>query len=152
MTPEIAALTTAVARRIVDAALGAPRSPGPRRPIAIAVGDAGANPLVMLREEDAPPLLAHIAMAKAFTCAAYGRPSKLVMEWADASPNWFQGIGHVAASRMGMPLTGSLGGVIIRDADGVLLGAVGVAGEAGEVDQAISVAGIEAAGLVAETG
>ena len=140
-------LTLDTAQRI----LAAPRS-DPRRPIAVAVGDAGANPLAMSREEDAPPLLAHIAMAKAFTCAAYGKPSKLVMEWADDAPNWFQGVGHVAASTMGMPLTGSKGGVIIRDAAGALIGAVGVAGEAGEIDEAIALAGIEAVGLVGDAG
>ncbi len=144
-------LTREIAQKIIEAALAAPRSV-PRRPVSVAVCDAGGHPLALGREEDAPPLLAHISMAKAFTCAAYGKPSKLVMEWADASPNWFQGIGHVAAQSMGSPLTGSLGGVIIRDAGGSLIGAIGVAGEAGPIDQSIAVAGIEAAGLFAETG
>lgn len=145
-------LTHEIAQRIIAAALAAPRSPGMRRPVAVAVADAGANPLALLRETEAPPLLAHIAMAKAFTCTAYGKPSKLVMEWAADAPNWFQGVGHVAAGTMGMAMTGSLGGVIIRDAAGRLIGAVGVAGEAGEVDQAIAVAGIEAVGFQPDAG
>ena len=113
-------LTLDIAQQILRAALDAPRSSGPRRPIAVAAADAGANPIAMMREETAPPPPAHIAMAKAFTCTAYGKPSKLVMEWADDAPNWFQGVGHVAAGTMGMAMTGSLGGVIIRAGDTVI--------------------------------
>lgn len=144
-------LTLKKAQEIVDAALAGERSDAARR-IAVAVCDAGAHPLALGREEEAAPLLAHIAQAKAFTCIAYGKPSKLVMEWADGSPNWFQGIGHVAQNRMGLGLTGSLGGVIIRDGDGRAIGAVGVAGEAGPVDEALAVRGIEAAGFLADPG
>lgn len=144
-------LTLDTALTIARAALAAPRSDPPRA-VAVAVCDAGAHPVVLLRDDGAAPLLAYIAQAKAFTCVAYGKPSRLVMDWAADAPNWFQGIGHVAAARMGMPLTGSLGGVIVRDASGALIGAVGVAGEAGSVDEAIALAGIAAAGLVAEAG
>ncbi len=144
-------LTLAKAQEIIAAALAGERS-DPMRRVAVAVCDAGAHPLALGREEEAPPLLAHIAQAKPFTCIAYGKPSKLVMEWADGSPNWFQGIGHVAQNRMGLGLTGSLGGVIIRDDHGRAIGAVGVAGEAGPVDEAMAVRGIEAAGFAADPG
>lgn len=144
-------LTLAKAQEIVAAALAGQRSEATRR-VAVAVCDAGAHPLALGREEEAAPLLAHIAQAKAFTCIAYGKPSKLVMEWAEDAPNWFQGIGHVAQSRMGQGLAGSLGGVTIRNAAGKAIGAVGVAGEAGQVDEALAVRGIEAAGFVADPG
>ena len=144
-------LTLAKAQEIIAGALAGERS-DPDRRVAVAVCDAGAHPLALGREEAAAPLLAHIAEAKAFTCIAYGKPSKLVMDWADGSPNWFQGVGHVAQARMGQGLTGSRGGVIVRDAGGRVLGAVGVAGEAGEVDEALAVRGIEAAGFVADSG
>ena len=55
-----------------------------------------------------------------------------------------------------MALPGSLcpfpGGVLIRDNDGNLLGAVGVSGDTSDNDEAAALAGIAAAGLVAETG
>lgn len=44
------------------------------------------------------------------------------------------------------------GGVFIRDADGRLLGAVGVTGDLSLDDEAAAVAGVEAAGLASETG
>ena len=44
------------------------------------------------------------------------------------------------------------GGVLIRDADGNLLGAVGISGDTSDNDETAALAGISAAGLVAETG
>lgn len=144
-------LTLAQSQAIVAAALAGTRS-GPERCIAVCVVDAGGHPLAMLREEGAAPLLSHIAEAKARTCVLYGRPTRVVRDWADATPNWFHGVRDVASARMGLPLIASLGGVIIRAPGGALLGACGIAGEAGEQDEALAVAGITAAGLVAEAG
>ena len=44
------------------------------------------------------------------------------------------------------------GGVLLRDADGKVLGAVGVSGDLSEKDEAAAVAGIKAAGLMPDTG
>ena len=53
----------------------------------------------------------------------------------------------MAQSRMGMHLIGSKGGVTVVNADGDLLAAVGIAGEAGEFDESLAVTGIESVGL-----
>ena len=142
-------LTLSSAQAIISAALAGGRT-GPDRRIAIAVCDGGGHPLALGREEDAAPLLAHIAQAKAFTCIAYGKSTDAVREWAEETPIWFHGVARVAENRMGLPLIGSKGGVYIRDKDGRVLGAVGVAGEAGEQDEKLAVVGIQAAGLVAD--
>ena len=78
-------LTLKSAQAIIDAALAGGRT-GPERRIAIAVCDAGGHPLALGREEDAAPLLAHIAQAKAFTCIAYGKSTDAVREWAEETP------------------------------------------------------------------
>jgi uncharacterized protein GlcG (DUF336 family) len=44
------------------------------------------------------------------------------------------------------------GGVLIRDAQGIIVGAVGVTGDLSANDEICAVAGIKAAGLVADTG
>jgi len=144
-------LTLAKAQEIITGALSGERTDVNRK-IAVAVCNAGAHPLALAREETAPPLLAHIAQAKAFTCMAYGKPTKSIAEWADDAPTWFQGISHVAQASMGQALAGSLGGVIIRDSDGHAIGAVGVAGEAGLTDEALAIRGITAAGFSADAG
>ena len=44
------------------------------------------------------------------------------------------------------------GGVLIKDADGAVLGAVGISGDTSDKDEVCAVAGIEAAGLKAVVG
>jgi uncharacterized protein GlcG (DUF336 family) len=44
------------------------------------------------------------------------------------------------------------GGVLIRDTNNMLLGAVGVSGDTSDNDEAAALAGITAAGLRADTG
>ena len=139
-------LTLAQAQMIITAALAAPRSQ-PRRAIAVAVCDAGGHPLALAREADAPPLLAHIAMAKASTVVVYGKPTAELAKIADDYPVWFGGISRVAQSALGAPLIGSKGGRPIRDAAGQLLGAIGIAGETGDMDDALADTGIAAAGF-----
>lgn len=141
-------LDLARAQKIIAAALAGDRS-APDRRIAVAVCDAGAHPLALAREDGAAPLLAHIAQAKAFTCIAYGKPTDSVRDWAEETPIWFQGVTSVSQEKMGMPLIGSKGGVTIADESGNVLGAVGIAGEAGDYDEALAVRGIESVELVA---
>ena len=49
-------------------------------------------------------------------------------------------------------LAPAAGGVLIRDSDGGLLGAAGISGDTADNDELCAVAGIRAAGLVADTG
>jgi uncharacterized protein GlcG (DUF336 family) len=44
------------------------------------------------------------------------------------------------------------GGVLIKDGDGRVLGAVGISGDVSDNDEAAAVAGIEAAGFTADPG
>lgn len=110
------------------------------------------HPLALGREEEAAPLLAHIAQVKAFTCIAYGKSTGAVREWVEETPIWFHGVARVAQQQMGQPLIRSKGGVCIRAVDGTVPGAVGVAGGAGEQDEKLACMGMEATGFVADAG
>ena len=140
-------LTLTKAQEIIAAALAGVRSMPPR-PIAVAVCDNGGHLLAIAREQDAPPLLAQIAQAKAFTCVAYGKPTTELASIAESYPNWFNGISRVAQESMGQPLIASKGGMLCRDHDGTLLGAVGVAGETGDIDDELAKTGIAIAGFL----
>jgi uncharacterized protein GlcG (DUF336 family) len=117
-------------------------------PVAYAVVDGGGNVLCVAREETAGFLRAEIALNKAWSCFALGFPSRTLRDQVKGWETWFAGIQGAASGRL-MP---ALGGVVIRDAEDVALGAVGVAGAPGEVDEALAVYGIEAIGLRAERG
>ena len=60
-------------------------------------------------------------------------------------------IGAVAGA-IGGALVPVPGGVLVQSADGHVIGAVGITGDTSDNDEATAIAGIEAAGFVAETG
>jgi uncharacterized protein GlcG (DUF336 family) len=64
-------------------------------------------------------------------------------------PHFFSGLAHVAGDAGIVPV---VGGVLIRDQAGAVLGAVGVSGDASEKDEAAAIAGITTAGFVADAG
>ena len=118
--------------------------------LAAAVVDAYGNLLDSSEEPGAPPLLQHIAECKAKSCIAIGMPTRAIMDLAQKKPYWFQSATLVSQSRSGLPLWGALGGVIIRDHAGNLVGAVAVAGDTGAGDEAHAKAAIGSIGLVAD--
>ena len=74
--------------------------------------------------------------------------SRLIMERAEKQAYFVAAMSHITGGRV-VPVPG---GVLIRDGAGALLGAVGISGDTSENDEACCVAGIAAAGLVADTG
>ena len=65
-----------------------------------------------------------------------------------ARPHFIAAVGEMAPLGF-VPVPG---GVLVRDANNVLLGAVGISGDASPKDEECCIAGIEAAGLVVDTG
>lgn len=118
------------------------------KPVAYAVVDAGGNVLAMAREEDAGFLRAQLALNKAWGCLAMGFPSRTLRDQVKGWEMWYVGCNGAAGGRL-MPV---LGGVEIRDTAGRVIGAMGVAGAPGIVDEELAVFGIESAGLRAEVG
>ena len=106
--------------------------------VTIAVVDDGGHLLGMLRLDDAAPISAHIAPAKAKTAALGRRESRVYEEM----------INNGRYSFLSAPLIDGLleGGVPVV-ADGHVVGAVGVSGVKSTEDVQIAQAGIAALGL-----
>lgn len=140
-------LTREAARTIVASALSTAREKG-FKPLAIAVYDA-RGALKAFEAEDGTSLKrGEIAMGKAYGAVALGVSSRALGKMAAERPHFVAAATH-AVGGMLVPVPG---GVLVRDAAGRLLGAVGISGELSDNDEFAAVAGIEAAGLVAETG
>lgn len=142
-------LTLDQVRAIVDHAFAGSRV-HPSIRLAAAVVDADGFALNLTREPGAPPLLLDIAESKAKSCVVIGMPTRAIMDLALKKPTWFESASRVAQSRVGSPLWGALGGVIMRDESGAIVGAVAVAGDTGEGDEAHAKAAIESIGLIAD--
>ena len=135
-------LTLAQAEALADETLRHARATG-AAPLAVAVLDPGGHVVVVKREDDAGILRVEIATAKAFGALGMGMSSREIAERAERQPTFFSSLAAVTGGR----LAPAAGGVLVRDADGALLGAVGVSGDLSDVDEACVLAGIAAAGL-----
>ncbi len=140
-------LTLAVASRIAEVALAKGRELG-LAPLTVVVLDQAAQQKLVLREDGASLLRPEIAMGKAFGAMALGFGGRELARRAAKMPGFMNAFSDLCGGRA-VPVPG---GVLVRDAQGTILGAVGISGDASDKDEVCAVAGIEAAGLVADTG
>jgi len=136
-------LTLQQASAIITAALARSKEVG-YAPMGIAVLDAAGNLKAFVSEDGASMFRFEIARAKAWGAVGMGVSSRTLAERAKGNPNFFVSLAATAEGKF-LPQTGA---VLVKDADGTLLGAVGASGGTGDEDEAICIAGVEAAGLV----
>ena len=117
-------------------------------PLCAVVLDAGAHPVVVLREDGASISRPEIATAKAAGCLGMGFGGRELAKRAAHVPHFFAALTTVLPKGI-LPVPG---GVLIRDETGEILGAIGVSGDTSDNDEICAVAAIEAAGLKADTG
>lgn len=138
-------MNLATAREIVAGARAAGQEKG-LKPLTIVVLDTGGHVTAVEREDGSSNKRFEIANGKASGALALGMGSRSIMSRAEQQPYF---IGSVTNAIGGM-LVPVPGGVLVRDASGVLLGAVGVSGDTSDNDELAAVAGIKSAGLVAQ--
>lgn len=117
-------------------------------PQTVVVLDSGGHVVCAKREDGAGIVRFEIAFGKAHGALGMGWGSRTMMERAAQNPNFLTAIAVASGGR----LVPNPGGVLIRDAGGVVLGAVGISGDTGDNDEIIAVAGITAAGLTPDPG
>ncbi|EJM22897.1 hypothetical protein, possibly involved in utilization of glycolate and propanediol [Pseudomonas sp. GM21] len=140
-------LTLAQASIIVDAALAEARLLQ-LQPICVAVLDAGGHVLAIKRDERASLLRPQIANGKAASVLGMGFGGRELARRAALMPVFFNALSDLAGGNM-VPVPG---GVLIRDAGGEVIGAVGISGDSSDNDERCALAGLLAAKLVADCG
>jgi uncharacterized protein GlcG (DUF336 family) len=140
-------LTLDQAARIVDAGLRLARDRG-CPPMTIAVLDAGGHLVAFKREDRSGILRPQIAQGKAWGALGMGHGGRHLAMRSREAPAFYAAIAATSEGRV-IPVPG---GVLVRAADGDILGAVGVSGDLPDNDEACAVHGIEQAGLAADPG
>ena len=139
-------LTLAQANTIVATALATGAEHG-MMPLAVAVLDAGGHLMTLQRQDGSGILRVEIARGKAWASLGMGVPSRLLRDRLSPDREYFI-TGLVGASDgkfICVP-----GGVLIRAvADGPVIGAVGISGDTSDKDEFAAIAGVKAAGLIA---
>jgi len=138
------------ATTIVESALRKARATS-CAPLAVAVLDAGGHLKAFAREDGAGIVRPQIAIAKAWGALGMGVGTRALARRIAEQPQlgpFFGALNAMSEGRV-VPVPG---GVLVKDASGAVIGAVGVSGDVSDKDEACALAGIEATRLVADTG
>lgn len=140
-------MTLDIASRIVDAAIATGRAQS-FKPLTVVVLDAGGHDVVLKREDGSGIMRADIARGKAWGALGMGVGSRDLARRAEQNPRFFAALAATSGGR----LVPNPGGVLIRNQEGTVLGAVGVTGDTSDHDEVCASSAIESAGLVADCG
>jgi uncharacterized protein GlcG (DUF336 family) len=113
------------------------------RPVAVVVVEPGCVVKAFQKEDGASMMRFEMAFGKAYAALALGRSSERVRVRNEEKPAFMRYL--IAAS--GDRIFPEGGGMVIRDADGYVIGAVGVTGDTEDRDEELAVHGIHAVGL-----
>ena len=130
------------AERILDAILVRARELA-CRPISAIVVEPGSSVKAFKKEDGSSMMRFEMAFGKAYAALALGRSSSLVRARAEERPLFMDYLITASDGR----IFAEGGGMLIRDADGEVIGAVGVTGDTQERDEELAAHGIRAAGL-----
>src|SRR5262249_62100537 len=112
-------------------------------PLSVAVLDAGGHLVAFKREDRSGILRFDIAFGKAWGALGMGLGSRPLAGRAHKQPGFFTALAAASGGR----LIPAPSGVLIRDKDGDVGGAVGISGDVSDNDEECAIAGIQAAGL-----
>ncbi|MCC5983744.1 MAG: heme-binding protein [Rhodobacteraceae bacterium] len=138
-------VTLEQARAIIAGARAQGRAMG-LKPLSVVVLDAGGHVLAFEREDGAAPGRFAIAEGKAYGAVMLGMGGRAQMARAEAQAYFMAAVNGIYGGKV-VPVPG---GVLLRDKDGAVIGAIGVTGDTSDNDAEAALAGAAAAGLAAE--
>lgn len=115
-------------------------------PLTVVVLDAGGKMIAMQSEDGSGVVRFDIAFGKAYGALGMGISSRLIRDRLKERPA-FQNAIAAASGGQFVPVPG---GVLVEDADGVTLGAVGVSGDTSDKDEYCAIEAIKTAGFASE--
>jgi uncharacterized protein GlcG (DUF336 family) len=118
------------------------------KPLTVAVLDAGGHLVAFKRQDRSGILRPDIAHGKAWGALGMGVGGRGLAQRAEMAPAFFTALASASGGRV-IPVAG---GVLIRDSEGDIIGAVGISGDLPDNDEACAVYGIEQAGYSADPG
>lgn len=140
-------LTLAQANKIIEVAFAKSAEAG-MNPLGVVVVDAGGHVVSSQRQDGSPFMRIEIARGKAVGAIGFGAGSRKLNQAALDRPH-FVGAYVALTGGNAIPVPG---GVLIKTADGEIIGAVGVSGDTSDNDELVAQAGIEAVGFLGDGG
>ena len=141
----MAEITIENARTMIATTLAKGKEMG-LKPLSVVVLDAGGHVKAFEREDGASPGRFGIAHGKAYGAVMLGMAGTAQMARAEQQAYFMAAVNGVFGGQV-VPVPG---GVLVRGADGAVIGAVGVTGDTSDNDLEAALAGVAAAGLKAD--
>ena len=113
------------------------------KPLGVIVVDAGGHVIAYQRQDGASTGRFQLALGKAAGALFLGMSSRKIGDMAAERPTFLTSLGPISPAGV-VP---AAGGIIVVDAEGQTIGAVGISGDLSDMDEACAIAGIEAAQL-----
>ena len=135
-------LTLAQSNALIDASFAKGADLG-FKPLTVTIHDPGGHLIACQRQDGASNMWVKLAGGKACGALALGVSSRTIGEMAVERPHFIASLDTMSEGGM-VP---AAGGVIVCDADGTVLGAIGVTGDTSDNDEACALAAIAAVGL-----
>ena len=138
-------ITLAEANKIINGSFASAKK---RKAYALAaiVLDAGGRVKAFQKQDGASLMRFEIAYGKAFAALSLNRSSRQVLQKHREKPYFMANLESLSDG----PLFLEGGGQLFRDADGEIVGAIGVTGDVNEVDDLCAIDGIHAGGFKAD--
>ena len=140
----MARLSLAQANALIEAAFVKGAELG-LKPLTVTVHDPGGHLIACQRQDGASNMRVKLAGGKACGALALGVSSRAIGEMAVERPHFIAAVDTMSEGGM-VP---AAGGVIVCDAGGTVLGAIGVTGDTSDNDEACALAAIDKLGLQA---
>lgn len=138
-------LNLAQANAMIEAAFAKGAELG-LKPLTVTVHDPGGHLIACQRQDGASNMRVKLAGGKACGALALGVSSRAIGKMAEERPHFVASLHRMSEGGI-VPVAG---GVIVYDADGTVLGAIGVTGDTSDNDEACALAAIQAVGLTAK--
>ena len=130
------------ASALIDAALAAGTDAG-MMPLTVAVLDTGGHLVALKRQDGSGIMRVQVATGKAWGALGMGASSRLLRDRLSDRPSFISAL-TVASEGRFVPVPG---GVLIKDTNGGIVGAVGISGDTSDKDEYCAIQGIKATGL-----
>lgn len=138
-------LSLAASKTIIETAIAKGHEMG-LKPLSVVVLDTGGHVKAFEREDGAAPGRFAIAQGKAYGSIMLGMAGTAQMARAEQQAYFMAAVNGAYGGQV-IPVPG---GVLVRDASGAVVGAVGLTGDTSDNDAIAAKAGIEEAGFTAE--
>jgi uncharacterized protein GlcG (DUF336 family) len=143
--PVYTSLPLSAAARIVDEAL-AIRVKEDLLPLAVAVLDSGGHLVAFKRDDGCGVMRYDVAFGKAWAALGMGLSTRTIRDRMANRPAFQSALAAASDGRF-IPVPG---GVLILDAEGSAIGAVGISGDASDRDEYCAIQAVKAAGFDAD--